>query len=304
MGIKRINKTFNIIIVLLLIAIGSIFTYKEIKVLYKSTKEEKKVYKEKNNDLEIYFFDVGQADSILLKEKGNNILIDTGNKLDAPNLISFLEDDLKINKISMVVGTHPHEDHIGGMSEIIKEIPIDTILMPNVISTSKTFEILLDTIDELNYKITVPKVNQIFDFDNLKIQIIYTGKNNKNLNDSSIIIKAEYLNNSFLFMGDASKKIEEKILNKDISSDVIKIGHHGSSYSTSIPFLNKVNPKYAVIEVGKNNNYGHPNQVTLNNLKEKNIKIMRTDLDGTIKITSDGTNIKIDKIKTDLNGWW
>ena len=302
MGIKRINKTFNIIIVLLLIAIGSIFTYKEIKVLYKSTKEEKKVYKEKNNDLEIYFFDVGQADSILLKEKGNSILIDTGNKLDAPNLISFLEDDLKINKISMVVGTHPHEDHIGGMSEIIKEIPIDTILMPNVISTSKTFEILLDTIDELNYKITVPKVNQIFDFDNLKIQIIYTGKNNKNLNDSSIIIKAEYLNNSFLFMGDASKKIEEKILNKDISSDVIKIGHHGSSYSTSISFLNKVNPKYAVIEVGKNNNYGHPNQVTLNNLKEKNIKIMRTDLDGTIKITSDGTNIKIDKIKTDLNG--
>lgn len=302
MGIKRINKTFNIIIVLLLIAIGSIFTYKEIKVLYKSTKEEKKVYKEKNNDLEIYFFDVGQADSILLKEKGNNILIDTGNKLDAPNLISFLEDYLKINKISMVVGTHPHEDHIGGMSEIIKEIPIDTILMPNVISTSKTFEILLDTIDELNYKITVPKVNQIFDFDNLKIQIIYTGKNNKNLNDSSIIIKAEYLNNSFLFMGDASKKIEEKILNKDISSDVIKIGHHGSSYSTSISFLNKVNPKYAVIEVGKNNNYGHPNQVTLNNLKEKNIKIMRTDLDGTIKITSDGTNIKIDKIKTDLNG--
>ena len=302
MGIKRINKTFNIIIVLLLIAIGSIFTYKEIKVLYKSTKEEKKVYKEKNNDLEIYFFDVGQADSILLKEKGNSILIDTGNKLDAPNLISFLEDDLKINKISMVVGTHPHEDHIGGMSEIIKEIPIDTILMPNVISTSKTFEILLDTIDELNYKITVPKVNQIFDFDNLKIQIIYTGKNNKNLNDSSIIIKAEYLNNSFLFMGDASKKIEEKILNKDISSDVIKIGHHGSSYSTSISFLNKVNPKYAVIEVGKNNNYGHPSQVTLNNLKEKNIKIMRTDLDGTIKITSDGTNIKIDKIKTDLNG--
>lgn len=302
MGIKRINKTFNIIIVLLLIAIGSIFTYKEIKVLCKSTKEEKIVYKEKSNDLEIYFFDVGQADSILLKEKENNILIDTGNKIDAPKLISFLENDLKINKISMIVGTHPHEDHIGGMGEIIKEFPIDTILMPSVISTSKTFEVLLDTIDELNYKITVPKVDQIFDFDNLKIQIIYTGKNNKNLNDSSIIIKAKYLNNSFLFMGDASKKIEEKLLNKDISSDVIKIGHHGSSYSTSISFLKKVNPKYAIIEVGKNNNYGHPNQVTLNNLKEKNIKIMRTDLDGTIKITSDGTNIKIDKIKTDLNG--
>ena len=134
------------------------------------------------------------------------------------------------------------------------------------------------------------------------LQIIYTGKNNKNLNDSSIIIKAEYLNNSFLFMGDASKRIEEKIFKKDISSDVIKIGHHGSSYSTSISFLNKVNPKYAIIEVGKDNNYGHPNEVTLNNLKEKNIKIMRTDVDGTIKITSDGTNIKIDKMKTNLDG--
>lgn len=302
MKLKRINKTLNIIITLLLIAIGSIYAYKEIKILDKSTKEEEIVYKENSDNLEIYFFDVGQADSILLKQRDNNILIDAGNKLDAPKLKSFLKNDLKINKISMVVGTHPHEDHIGGMSEIIKEFPVDTILMPNVTSTSKTFENLLDTIDELNYKITVPKVNQIFDFDNLKLHIIYTGKNNKNLNDSSIIIKAEYLNNSFLFMGDASKKIEEKILKKDISSDVIKIGHHGSSYSTSISFLNKVNPKYAIIEVGKDNNYGHPNEVTLNSLKEKNIKTMRTDLDGTIKITSDGTNIKIDKMKTDLDG--
>ena len=118
----------------------------------------------------------------MLKQKDNNILIDAGNKPDAPKLKSFLKNDLKINKISMVVGTHPHEDHIGGISEIIKEFPVDTILMPNVTSTSKTFENLLDTIDELNYKITVPKVDQIFDFDNLKLRIIYTGKNNKNAN--------------------------------------------------------------------------------------------------------------------------
>ena len=109
-------------------------------------------------------------------------------------------------------------------------------------------------------------------------------------------------NKSFLFTGDASSNVESKILNKDISADVLKVGHHGSKYSSSVSFLKKVNPKYAIIQVGKNNIYNHPTEETLNKLKKNNIKVLRTDIDGTIILSTNGTNIEFRKVETDTNG--
>lgn len=304
MNKKKLNKIFNKTILILLILIGISYINEEL------VKKENTSYAMKetlskdssNNNLEIYYFDVGQADSILIKEKNTNILIDAGNNEDGENLVNYLKNDLNIDKLNMIIGTHPHEDHIGGLDNIIDSFDINTILMPNATSTSKTFESVLNSIENKNYKITIPKIGEEFNYDNIKLKVIYTGTNEKDLNNSSIVLKLTYFNNKFLFTGDATSKVEKKLLNKDIESDVLKIGHHGSEYSTTNDFLDKVNPKYAIIEVGKNNTYKHPKQTTLDKLNAKNIKIYRTDLDGTIKLTSDGNNITFETIKTNIDG--
>lgn len=302
MNNKKINKLLNKIIFILIVLIGIFYTNKELIKKDNTSYAMKQTENDDVNKLEIYYFDVGQADSILIKENNYNILIDAGNNEDGENLVNYLKNDLNINKFNMVVGTHPHEDHIGGLDNIIDEFDIDTILMPNATSTSKTFESVLNSIENKNYKITVPKIDEEFNYNNIKLKVLYTGTNEKDLNNNSIVLKLTYFNNKFLFTGDATSKVEKKLLKKDIESDVLKIGHHGSEYSTTNDFLDKVNPKYAIIEVGKNNTYKHPKQITLDKLNAKNIKIYRTDLDGTIKLTSDGNNITFETIKTNIDG--
>ncbi len=302
MNNKKINKLLNKIIFILIVLIGIFYTNKELIKKDNTSYAMKQTENDDVNKLEIYYFDVGQADSILIKENNYNILIDAGNNEDGENLVNYLKNNLNINKFNMVVGTHPHEDHIGGLNNIIDEFDIDTILMPNATSTSKTFESVLNSIENKNYKITVPKIDEEFNYDNIKLKVLYTGTNEKDLNNNSIVLKLTYFNNKFLFTGDATSKVEKKLLKKDIESDVLKIGHHGSEYSTTNDFLDKVNPKYAIIEVGKNNTYKHPKQITLDKLNAKNIKIYRTDLDGTIKLTSDGNNITFETIKTNIDG--
>ena len=255
-----------------------------------------------NSNLEIYFFDVGQADSILIKNNNDTMLIDAGNNSDGDNLVNYLKNDIGISDIDIVVGTHPHEDHIGGLDDVISSFDIGKIYMPDAISNSKTFEDVLDVIEKKDYSISVPIIDEIFELGNLKFKVIYTGSDERDLNNTSIVIKMMFGNTSYLFMGDATSKTEKKILDSDINVDVIKIGHHGSSYSSSEDFLNKVIPKYAIIQVGVDNNYNHPHKETLDNLNSRNIKIYRTDLDGTIKLISDGDKIEFKKLETKIDG--
>lgn len=302
MSSKKINKVFNKIIIFLIIIIIGLLSKEQI---LNKTSNDKETSNNTITDtqLEIYFFDVGQADSILIKENDYTMLIDGGNQSDGKNLVNYLQNDLNINDIDILVGTHPHEDHIGGLPDIINSLEIGKIYLPNATTTTKIFEKLLDTIEENNYKITVPKINEEFNLNNMNFKVIYTGTDESDLNNTSIVLKLEYGKTSYLFTGDATKPTEEKILDKDITSDVLKIGHHGSSYSTTEEFLNKVNPKYAIIQVGTNNKYNHPSKQTLDKLNKKNIKIYRTDENGTIKLTSDGKNINIETIDTNIDGW-
>lgn len=255
-----------------------------------------------NSNLEIYFFDVGQADSILIKNNNDTMLIDAGNNSDGDNLVNYLKNDIGISDIDIVVGTHPHEEHIGGLDDVISSFDIGKIYMPDAISNSKTFEDVLDVIEKKDYSVSVPIIDEIFELGNLKFKVIYTGSDERDLNNTSIVIKMIFGNTSYLFMGDATSKTEKKILDSDINVDVIKIGHHGSSYSSSEDFLNKVIPKYAIIQVGVDNNYNHPHKETLDNLISRNIKIYRTDLDGTIKLISDGDKIEFKKLETKIDG--
>lgn len=248
-----------------------------------------------NNDLIVHFIDVGQGDSILIQVNNKNLLIDSGSKSERTKIINYL-NSLDIHSLDYVIATHPHEDHIGNMAEIINTYPINKFYAPKIENTTKTFELMIEALKNNNLKI-----NSIHDGTNS----IKLGKNTKvhvfspmsdeydNLNNYSPVIKLEYGDTSFLFTGDAEKEIEQAILaeNYDISADVIKIAHHGSTTSTSPEFIEAVDPYISVISVGIDNCYGHPNKKTLSLLANYDLTIFRTDIDGTIRLYSDGKNI-------------
>ena len=259
---------------------------------------------ENNNvdgSLSVHFIDVGQGDCIYINQGEYNMLIDAGNNEDGEKLVSYLKS-LNVNGFDYVIGTHPHEDHIGGMDDIINNFEIENYYMPDKLSTTKTFEDVLDALDAKGLSYNVPKIDDEFKLGDATFKVIYSGDDTNDINDSSIVLKMTYGDNTFLFTGDATSNVEEIILNKDIKSDVLKVAHHGSSYSSTTEFLDKVDPKYAIISVGTNNSYNHPASITLQKLSNRDIKVYRTDLDGTIIFTSDGTNLSVQTKKTDTNG--
>ncbi len=305
MSSRKLNKFFNKLIILLIFLVIVIFGKEKFSKLaydYEENNNIKLTENISNNKIEIYFFDVGQADSILIKQANSTVLIDAGNNKDGDNLVNYIKDELNINHFDVVIGTHPHEDHIGGLDNIISEFDIDKIYLPDAITTSKTFEDVIEAIENKEYKITIPKIGEKFSLNKMNFEILYTGTDENDLNKSSIVLKINYYNTNYLFMGDLPSSIEKELLEKNISSEVIKIGHHGSKYSSSLEFLKKVNPTYAIISVGKNNNYNHPSKETLEKLNNLNIKTYRTDEVGTIKLTSDGNSINIETIKTFIDG--
>lgn len=252
-------------------------------------------------DLEVYFLDVGQADSILIKNNDDVMLIDAGNNEDGELLSKYFKS-LNITGFNYLVGTHPHEDHVGGLDNIINDFDIDKIYLPDAITTTKTFTEVLDAMEKKGIMYDVPKIGDKFNLGDANLEVIYTGDDVHDLNNTSIVLRLDYGEVSFLFTGDATDKTEELILNKNINVDILKLGHHGSRYSTTDNFLNKVNPNFAVISVGNPNSYGHPHKETLTKLNNKGIEIHRTDEEGTILIKTDGSNINITNIDTNTNG--
>ena len=256
-----------------------------------------------NSKLNVYYFDVGQADSILVQNGKHNMLIDAGNNEDGPKLAEYMKS-IGIKGFDYVIATHAHEDHVGGMDDVINNFSIDNFLMPDAVTTTKTFEDVLDALESKKLKYETPKVGDSFKVGDAGVTVLSVSSNASDLNDTSIVLKLVYGGHSFLFMGDASAKIENKILDKDISAEVLKVGHHGSEYSTSKAFLEKVKPSYAIISVGKDNVYNHPKKVVLERLSKMNVNAYRTDEYGTILISADGNGeiLDIRNIETDLNG--
>lgn len=252
--------------------------------------------------LEVTFMDVGQADSILLESNGQYMLVDAGNNEDGPKLVTYLKQK-GITDFTYVIGTHPHEDHIGGLDDIINNFNINTFYMPDVVTTAKTFEDVLDALENKNIALSIPNKNDTFELGDANVKVLYVGDDSESdLNDTSIVLKVTYQNVSFLLTGDASTKVEDTLDRKDLESTVLKVGHHGSSTATDEEFLELVNPTYAVISVGKDNQYNHPHTEVLNTLAAHNITTYRTDEDGTIEMITDGVNIEINTATTDTNG--
>lgn len=254
-----------------------------------------------NEELSIYFIDVGQADSIYIKYEDNNVLIDAGNNSDGKLLVSYLQS-LNVSNFKYVFGTHADEDHIGGMDDIIDNFDIATFYMPDKISTSKTYEDVLDSLENKNLKYSVPSIGDVYNLDNVTLKVLNVGNDSDSTNDSSIVLRLDYGNTCALFMGDASSSVEEKLLNEDINCAILKVGHHGSKTSSSDAFIKKVSPTYAIISVGKNNKYNHPTSTTLNTLEKYNVTVYRTDELGTIIAHLNNDNITFTYERTNTNG--
>lgn len=252
-----------------------------------------------STEMKVHFIDVGQGDCTLIQlQDGRNILIDGGNKADFATITEYLQKE-KVKSIDYLIATHPHEDHIGSLPSIIKAYNIGEIYMPKASSNTKLFEDLLLSIKEKGYKINEAAGGvKIIDEEDLNLSVLAPNSSDyDDLNNYSVVAKLTYKNTSFLFTGDAEDISEREMLKRfdDIKIDVIKIGHHGGRTSSTKEFLQKAAPKYAVISVGKDNDYGHPHAETLERLNSQNLQVFRTDLLGSIVIKTDGNKLTINK---------
>jgi competence protein ComEC len=242
--------------------------------------------------LTVYFIEVGQADSALIICDGAAMLIDGGNVADSDLIYAFLKNH-GVSHLDYIVGTHAHEDHIGGLAGALNYASVDTALCPVTEFDSKAFRNFVKYLGEQGKAITVPTPGDTFKLGGTDVEIAGPVNPSNEPNNTSIVLKLTYGDVSFLFTGDAERGEEADILEAgyDISATVLKVGHHGSDTATSYPFLREIMPEYAVISCGANNSYGHPHENLLSRLRDADVTVFRTDMQGTITATSDGKTV-------------
>ena len=244
----------------------------------------------------MHFIDVGQGDSTLIESKGEFALIDGGEYSERNKVISYLSSQ-GVDELEFIISTHPHSDHCGGLSEVIRNFNTKSLICPKVDTDSNAWEYVLDVADERGVEYITPAPNDKFNLGSATITIYSPDIHSiySNLNDYSVVCKAEYGNTSFLLTGDAEKIVENELLRSgyDLSADILKCGHHGSSTSSDKKFVEAVNPAAAIISCGKNNDYGHPHEETLSTLSKLNIPVYRTDKEGTICVSTNGEKLYI-----------
>lgn len=249
-----------------------------------------------NIETKVHFVNVGQGDSILIQNNKFNILIDSGPNSSSDKIIKYLKK-YNIKTLDYVIATHPHEDHIGSMDDVINTFKINKIIMPKITSPDSDFSNMIKILKSKNLIITTPSDNSTIKLDeNNYISFLWTGNLvDDNLNNYSLVIKYVNKNTSFLFTGDSEEIIEKKLLisNASLNSDILKVSHHGSKSSSSSEFLAKVTPLISIISCGVGNDYGHPHKETLTTLMNVNSHIFRTDINGNIVVKTDGESLMV-----------
>ena len=245
-----------------------------------------------NSSFTMYFIDVGQADSTLVVCDGKTMLIDGGNAADSDLIYTFLKDR-GVSRLDYIVATHAHEDHVGGLAGALNYATADMALCPVTDYNSKAFGNFVKYLGEQGISITVPKHGDTYKLGSAEVQVVGPIHPSDEPNNSSIVLRITYGETIFLFTGDAERVEEADILETgyDLSATVLKAGHHGSDTSTTYPFLREIMPQYAVISCGKDNPYGHPHENPLSRLRDADVTVYRTDMQGTVTCTSDGKSV-------------
>ena len=297
---KRVKSYFKVTAIVscfLLLAVFRIFDYFEI-VTYRSISQAVGLYDEPifyNNDATtIHFIDVGQGQCVLICSDGHNMLIDGGEKEYSSKIVSYIEN-LDIDKLDYVIATHPHSDHIGGLSGVIEHFEVDEIIAPMIpdtlVPTSNSYYDFLNAVKKNGKGMSKAIAGEIYNLGDSQFEIIAPlSEESDDLNNYSVVCVFKYGENTALFGGDASEYEENDILKSgaDIDVDLLNVFHHGSSSSSGKEFLYNVSPEYCVIMCGADNSYGHPNKSTIERLEVYTDNIYRTDLQGTIICEMDG----------------
>lgn len=256
-------------------------------------KKESQRKSKKLSELKVHFIDVGQADAALVQFQDKAILIDAGN-WNQNEVVGYLRQ-VGIDKLDIVIGSHEHADHIGQIDKVINNFPVEEVWLPGNGATSQVFERVVNAIDTKGIGYDEPRAGDSYKIGDAKIDIISPSSLTGNVNNDSIVVKLTYGAISFLFTGDAEREAESRIVNsgQNIAATVLKVGHHGSDTSTTDNFLNKVNPKIAVISVGQNSQYEHPSQSVIDRLHKKGVDLYATKSHGNIVITTDGNKYTV-----------
>jgi competence protein ComEC len=237
--------------------------------------------------IKVHFIDVGQGDSELLQLPDHNyVLIDGGEPNEGPLVVNYLKA-LGVTEIELMIATHPHSDHIGGLISVLDNFKVDEVLDSGYPATTNIYNDFINDIKAKNVTLETDN-HQEFKYSSCTLDILTgPGKPMDDPNDASIVCRLTDGNIHFLFEADAQTQAETD-LQGDISAQILKVGHHGSSTSTSPSFLSRVMPQVAVISVGAGNTYGHPTQSTLAKLQGAGVTVYRTDLNGNVVVTTDG----------------
>lgn len=246
----------------------------------------------------IEMMDIGNADAFLLKAGGQSLLIDAGERDDGKTVLACLQEN-GVETLDYVIATHADSDHIGGMRTVLNGIPVKNYLMAFMpegsTPTTKTYLNLLQTIDELDIPVTEAKVGFRFSLGAGTVEILGPAADFRDNNNQSVICRVQFGKRKFLFMGDAEEAAERALLasGADLTADLLKVGHHGSSGSSTLALLKAVKPTYALIPCGAGNSYGHPQKELLDRLKSRQITFYRADMNGTVRVLCDGDKIQV-----------
>lgn len=253
--------------------------------------------------MQVHYIDVGQGDCILIKSGDDTMLIDCGEIGKGDTVKAYL-DSQNITQLDYVIGTHPHSDHMGCMDKIVEYYDIGEIILPYLdesdVPTTKYFERFLTGVENKGYSITDAELDRIINIGDAECRFIAPNSDDySNANNYSVGIIMNHGENSFIFTGDAEEKAEKEMIDSGrlTDIDVYKAGHHGSDTSSSEEFLEVINPDIAVISCGEGNSYGHPCDITLEKLSKYTDKVYRTDISGTVVITSDGKELSVTEEK-------
>lgn len=284
-GMVRFAKRYPILAVILAVIVIGIF-------VFQSVQDNANKVTIPMDGLYVHYIDVGQGDSELICCGGEYMLIDAGEPSASDTVVDYLNDH-GIEKLEYVVCSHGHADHCGGLDAVVENFEVGTVFTSPYPGDTSSYEIFSDTVSAKGLAMTVPELGESYTLGEAKLEFIGPLEEYDNLNDDSLVMRLEYGDTSFLFTGDMTSKAERDLLEDgaNVKCDVLKVGHHGSSGSSSYRFLYEAEPKIAVISCEAGNSYGHPHEEALSRLNDCGAEVCRTDLEGSIVIFSNGMEV-------------